>query len=87
MGYCFRGGIAVDYTAADDSCQATCIIEREAHRGKPVILHQKKPSRWRAGICSICGEYMTYISQNHAHKHGFANADEMVKAGVMKWAE
>ena len=21
-------------------------IEREAHRGKPVILHQKKPSRW-----------------------------------------
>lgn len=21
MGYCFRGGIAVDYTAADDSCQ------------------------------------------------------------------
>ena len=25
-------------------------IEREAHRGNPVILHQKKPSRWRAGI-------------------------------------
>ena len=25
-------------------------IEREAHRGKPVILHQKKPSRWRAGV-------------------------------------
>ena len=21
MGYCFRGGIAIDYTAADDSCK------------------------------------------------------------------
>ena len=62
-------------------------IEREAHRGKPVILHQKKPSRWRAGICSICGEYMTYISQDHAHRHGFDSADEMAKAGVMRWAE
>lgn len=27
MGYCFRGGIAFDYTAADDSCQAMCINE------------------------------------------------------------
>ena len=62
-------------------------IEREAHRGNPVILHQKKPSRWRAGICSICGEYTTYISQDHAHKHGFDSADEMAKAGVMRWAE
>ena len=62
-------------------------IERQNHRGKPFIIHQKKPSRWRAGICSICGEYMTYISQDHAHRHGFDSADEMAKAGVMRWAE
>ena len=62
-------------------------IERENHRKKPLVMRQKKPSRWRAGICSICGEYMTYISQDHAHKHGFDSADEMAKAGVMRWAE
>jgi hypothetical protein len=62
-------------------------IERENHRKKPLVMRQKKPSRWRAGVCKICGESFTYISQDHAHKHGFANADEMAQAGVVGWME
>ena len=42
MGYCFRGGIAVDYTEADDSCRNwEENDEREA---------EEMPVLWRAGI-------------------------------------
>lgn len=41
MGYCFRGGVAVDYTAADDSCQKwEENDEREA---------EEMPVLWRTG--------------------------------------
>lgn len=32
MGYCFRGGVAVDYTAADDSCQKWEAADNEQYR-------------------------------------------------------
>ena len=37
MGYCFRGGIAVDYTAADDSCQKWEENDEREAEGMPVL--------------------------------------------------
>lgn len=37
-------------------------------------------SRWNSGICSLCGKWCEMITQ----EHGFKNADEMAKAGVIK---
>lgn len=51
------------------------------------LPEQKHVTRWRAGTCTICGEWSTYISQDHAHRHGYKNADEMAHAGVMHWTE
>jgi len=41
---------------------------------------KKSPSRWSSGICSICGVWVNMITQ----EHGFKNADEMAKAGIVK---
>ena len=47
-----------------------------------------RPSCPQEMICdTICGEWSTYISQDHAHRHGYKNADEMARAGVMHWTE
>ena len=45
---------------------------------------KKSPSRWSSGICSICGVWVNMITQEHAGAHGFKNADEMAKAGIVK---
>jgi len=34
--------------------------------------------------CSLCGKWVEMITQEHAKEHGFKNADEMAKAGVIK---
>jgi hypothetical protein len=47
-------------------------------------IRSKRPSRYRCGICNICGEWVEMITQEHAHRHGFKNADEMAQAGVVK---
>jgi hypothetical protein len=44
----------------------------------------KRPSRWNSGVCSICGKWVECITQDHARLHGYKNADEMAKAGVIK---
>ncbi len=44
----------------------------------------KRPSRWDSGVCSICGKWVECITQEHAKEHGYKNADEMAKAGVIK---
>ena len=44
----------------------------------------KRPSRWDSGVCSICGKWVEGITQEHAKEHGYKNADEMAKAGVIK---
>ena len=54
---------------------------------KPIVLKQKRPTRWRRCVCDICGKYEPYISQDHAHSHGFKNANEMAQAGVVKRLE
>ena len=51
---------------------------------KAYTMRSKKPSKFRCGICSICGEWVEMITQDHAHRHGFKNADEMARAGVVK---
>ena len=83
----YRCSIGIGMTLQDmvKQLNQTRIKHRMAMNGRG--YSNDTANRWRAGICSICGEYMTYISEDHAHKHGFANADEMAKAGVMRWAE
>ena len=47
---------------------------------RPQKSRKKSPSRWSSGICSICGVWVNMITQ----EHGFKNADEMAKAGIVK---
>lgn len=61
--------------------------EGRDHAKPPIVLKQTHLTRWRSGTCRLCGEWSTYISQEHAHRHGFKDADEMAKAGVMDWTE
>lgn len=46
--------------------------------------NSKNKSRWDSGVCSICGQWIECITQEHAKEHGYKNADEMAKAGVVK---
>ena len=43
-------------------------IDNERRPHKATIPRQKKVTRWRAGTCRICGEWSSYISQDHAHR-------------------
>lgn len=63
------------------------VYEGQDHEKPPITVKQKAVTRWRAGTCRLCGEWSTYISQEHARRHGFRDADEMAKAGVMDWTE
>ena len=54
---------------------------------KPVILPVKQRSRWQSGICKICGEYFDCITNEHAHRHGFPNADAMAKSDVVDFGK
>ena len=47
-------------------------------------IKKKSLFRWSSGICSICGVWVNMITQEHAEAHGFKNADEMAKAGIVK---
>ena len=62
-------------------------IDNERRPHKATSPRQKKLTRWRAGTCRICGEWSSYISQDHARRHGYKNADEMAHADVMDWTE
>lgn len=52
-----------------------------------VIPKQKKATRWRAGVCRLCGEAFQLITHEHAARHGFESADAMARAGVVDWLE
>ena len=62
-------------------------IENERKNWHSATPRQKCITRWRSGTCTLCGEWSTYISQDHAHRHGYQNADEMAHAGIMRWTE
>lgn len=61
-------------------------IEKERQKAKSWsdLQNVKTDSRWRAGTCKICGEHYDYCLTNyHASKHGFKNAEEMIQAGAV----
>ena len=50
------------------------------------LQNTKSVSRWRAGTCLICGEYMAgCITHYHAELHGFKSAEEMIEAGAIRF--
>lgn len=65
------------------------MIERDncSRKKKPVVIASKKRSRWQSGICKIFGEYFDCITQDHAHKHGFKNADEMAQSDAVDFGK
>ena len=70
-------------------CHEVSCNKIESRPKKPEALatitrKTKNHTRWTPGICSICGEWCEMITQKHAHGHGFKNADEMAKAGIVK---
>ena len=52
--------------------------------GIRLAKNNKVKSRWNSGICSLCGKWCEMITQEHAKEHGFKDAGEMAKAGVIK---
>lgn len=62
------------------------IIDADNNRRRPLTMEpNRKPSRWHSGTCSICGEWSEFITQEHAHRHGFKSPEEMAKSGCMRW--
>lgn len=60
-------------------------IDAINHEKKPIRFTVKYHTRWQAGICKICGQPFQMITQEHAHSHGFANADVMAKSDMVDW--
>lgn len=70
--------------------KAVCeMIEQDNRKEEkpPILLPVKKRSRWQSGICKICGEYFDCITNEHAHRHGFKNADEMAKSDAVDFGK
>ncbi len=70
-------------------CHEVSCNKIESRPQKPEALagvrrKTKHHTRWTPGVCSICGEWCDMITQEHAHRHGFQDADEMAQAGVVK---
>lgn len=38
-------------------------------------------TRWDACTCKICGEHMSYISREHARRHGFNHVADFIAGG------
>ena len=64
-------------------------IEIQENRKKkpPLVLRQKKHTRWNRGFCKMCQEPFEYISQDHAKMHGFRNADDMAMSDQVVWMD
>ena len=62
-------------------------IETSNRHKKPIRFSVKNHSRWQSGICGICGRSFRMITQEHAHLHGFANADAMAKSNEIHWRD
>lgn len=52
---------------------------------RPLSFKKKHYSRWSPGVCRECGKYFEMITQDHARKHGYQNADDMAKHGQIDW--
>jgi hypothetical protein len=83
--------MSIPYTLAKGirQCHDVSCNKIEGRPQKPEALASirrktKHHTRWTPGICSICGEWCDMITQEHAHSHGFKNADAMARAGIVK---
>lgn len=73
-------GVLANHTISCD------MIERERNKGAGFVLPRpKKKTRWMAGHCEICGEYMSVITHYHAQLHGYEDADAFIKAGKVRF--
>jgi hypothetical protein len=69
-----------------DICHNTACADIEKKRIKAKawndLQNTRHNSRWRAGTCLICGEYMEYcITNYHAQLHGYKDAEALIKDG------
>lgn len=69
-----------------DICHNTACADIEKQRVKAKawndLQNTRHESRWRAGTCLICGEYMEYcITNYHAKLHGYKSAEDLIAAG------
>ena len=69
-----------------DICHNTACTDIEKKRIKAKawndLQNTRHNSRWRAGTCLICGEYMEYcITNYHARLHGYKSAEALIRAG------
>lgn len=69
-----------------DICHNTACADIEKQRVKAKawndLQNTRHNSRWRAGTCLICGEYMEYcITNYHAQLHGYKSAEAIIRAG------
>ena len=69
-----------------DICHNTACADIEKKRIKAKawndLQNTRHNSRWRAGTCLICGEYMEYcITNYHAQLHGYKSAEALIRAG------
>ena len=68
-----------DKKAAEDK-------RREVFRKAGIKTNRNKKSRWRCGICKLCGEYFECITFAHAELHGFKHPNDMAKnADFIDW--
>ena len=68
------------------SCHHAACADIEKQRVKAKawndLQNTRHESRWRAGTCLICGEYMEYcITNYHAQLHGYKSAEDLIAAG------
>ena len=63
--------------------------ELESKSVRNGVVYRFKPrtanSKWNSGICLVCGEAFNCISENHAKKCGFENANAMASSDKVRW--
>ena len=90
MGYCFRGGIAVDYTAADDSCQKweendmSETLKKCPFCGGQVGIDTISSNTSSEGIymieCDGCGMATSFATADKGGGYCHATEDETIRA-------
>lgn len=64
------------------------MVERDNYNAKKqkrasILPYSKKKSRWVPGYCKLCREVYSFITHEHAAKHGFTSPDEMAKSNIV----
>lgn len=56
-------------------------IARRVFRPNPIA----KANRWSPGICLICGEHFSLVTNYHAGTHGYESANALIADGKVKF--